>query len=369
MNTRGLTELIVLNIGLDLGMISQSLFTMLVVMALVTTFMAGPALRLIDPREELSAPPEEELRVAARAEKPARPSRSILVAPQDASNLESLLEIAQPLARSTPPRELILAEIVVPARYVTGVLYDQRDINEANARLNERRRELIESGIATRAVAFNSVVPGQDYIRLASEQEVDLILLDGRQSLLGDGAPSGAAGMVLQKAPCDVGILVDRRGAPELDPDHPIYVPFGGAMHDWAALELAAWIATMKLVPLRLLGASGGNGADASAVLGDAALVVQQFGGIQVEPRVVDLSEGGLIEATRDAGLLVVGLSERWRNEGLGPLRSEIAKRASAPILFVRRGTRPGALAPTGDDVKRFTWSRAAGSAPVVPTE
>ena len=54
MNTRGLTELIVLNIGLELGVISTQLFTMLVVMALVTTFMAGPILRLIDPRHELS---------------------------------------------------------------------------------------------------------------------------------------------------------------------------------------------------------------------------------------------------------------------------------------------------------------------------
>ena len=64
MNTRGLTELIVLNIGLDLGVISTQLFTMLVVMALVTTFMAGPILRLIDPRHELSEPVEEELRKA-----------------------------------------------------------------------------------------------------------------------------------------------------------------------------------------------------------------------------------------------------------------------------------------------------------------
>ena len=62
MNTRGLTELIVLNIGLDLGVISHQLFTMLVVMALVTTFMAGPVLRLIDPRRELSEPVEDELR-------------------------------------------------------------------------------------------------------------------------------------------------------------------------------------------------------------------------------------------------------------------------------------------------------------------
>ena len=42
MNTRGLVELIVLNIGLDIGAITPRLFTMLVIMALVTTFMTGP---------------------------------------------------------------------------------------------------------------------------------------------------------------------------------------------------------------------------------------------------------------------------------------------------------------------------------------
>ena len=47
MNTRGLVELIVLNIGLDLGIISPRLFTMLVLMALATTLMAAPLLRVL----------------------------------------------------------------------------------------------------------------------------------------------------------------------------------------------------------------------------------------------------------------------------------------------------------------------------------
>jgi Kef-type K+ transport system membrane component KefB len=47
MNTRGLVELIVLNIGLDLNIISRELFTMLVLMALVTTFMTSPLLQLL----------------------------------------------------------------------------------------------------------------------------------------------------------------------------------------------------------------------------------------------------------------------------------------------------------------------------------
>ncbi|WP_088162021.1 cation:proton antiporter [Sphingobacterium sp. G1-14] len=48
MNTRGLMELIVLNIGYDLGVLSAELFSMMVVMALVTTFMTGPSLDLIN---------------------------------------------------------------------------------------------------------------------------------------------------------------------------------------------------------------------------------------------------------------------------------------------------------------------------------
>ena len=60
MNTRGLVELIVLNIGLDLGVISPTLFTMLVIMALVTTFMTTPILHLLlrkHPWIERAAPP------------------------------------------------------------------------------------------------------------------------------------------------------------------------------------------------------------------------------------------------------------------------------------------------------------------------
>jgi hypothetical protein len=47
MNTRGLMELIVLNIGLDLGVISPTLFAMMVLMAIATTIMTTPVLQLL----------------------------------------------------------------------------------------------------------------------------------------------------------------------------------------------------------------------------------------------------------------------------------------------------------------------------------
>jgi Kef-type K+ transport system membrane component KefB len=52
MNTRGLMELVVLNVGLDLGVISPALFAMMVLMAVVTTFLTSPLLSLLTPERE-----------------------------------------------------------------------------------------------------------------------------------------------------------------------------------------------------------------------------------------------------------------------------------------------------------------------------
>jgi Kef-type K+ transport system membrane component KefB len=60
MNTRGLVELIVLNIGYDLGVLNKEVFAILVIMALVTTFMAVPILNLLD-KIFGKSPSEEEL--------------------------------------------------------------------------------------------------------------------------------------------------------------------------------------------------------------------------------------------------------------------------------------------------------------------
>jgi Kef-type K+ transport system membrane component KefB len=52
MNTRGLMELIVLNLGYELHILSQRAFSMLVLMALITTIMTGPLLTLFERYQE-----------------------------------------------------------------------------------------------------------------------------------------------------------------------------------------------------------------------------------------------------------------------------------------------------------------------------
>lgn len=103
MNTRGLTELIVLNLALEKGVMTEALFAALVIMALATTFMTGPLLSLFDPRNELGAPLEEELEEARRASAAQAPGvlvpeRSILVAPQALAATDQLVALAEPLA-------------------------------------------------------------------------------------------------------------------------------------------------------------------------------------------------------------------------------------------------------------------------------
>ena len=57
MNTRGLMELIVLNIGKDLGLLPTNIFSMLVIMALVSTFIATPLIRWLMKGQERQVPP------------------------------------------------------------------------------------------------------------------------------------------------------------------------------------------------------------------------------------------------------------------------------------------------------------------------
>ena len=354
MNTRGLTELIVLNIGYNQGVISQTLFTMLVIMSLATTFMAAPLLRLIDPRGTLSIPPEQELGQGV----PATARRSILVTPLDDRNVDALLALAEPLTRSQPPREIIIEQLVEPPAPATRVTTQDRQLALVVEALEQKRERLRSKGIAVRATAFFSPSIGKDIVRLVSRADVDLVLVDGRRPLLGKGIPRGDVGHVLTHAPCDVAVLVEREGRPmQLDDAHPLVVPFSGAEHDWAALELGAWIATATDVPLELLGAAATeDDRDASRLLAHASLVIQQFVGVAATPRLAQPGRDGILAAAERAGLLIVGLSERWRTEGLGEVRATIARNASAPTLFVRRGLRPGALAPS-DDLTRFSWS------------
>ena len=147
--------------------------------------------------------------------------------------------------------------------------------------------------------------------------------------------------------------------------DGPVAVPFGGGEHDWAALELGAWLAASLPAPLLLLGpvAEPESGQrDASRLLARASMIVQRIVGVAAEPLLTPPGAEPVLEASADARALVIGLSQNWREKGLGTSRTTIASRAQMPVLLVRRGVRPGGLAPD-ETLTRFTWSLANATA------
>jgi DNA-binding SARP family transcriptional activator len=310
--------------------------------------------------EELGLEPSEQLKQLERAilqhdsaldlsqetagpavsKRTAGPDRSLLIAPRALDGLALLLRLAEPLAASQPPRELIIAGVV-----------ERAELRAATATLADCRAKLLADGLAARTAAFSSPTPGEDVVRLASQESVELLVMNAGRSPL-----DGEAGVVLEQAPCDVAMLVEAGGA--LRPG-PVVVPFGAAWHDWAALELGAWVARATDAPLRLMGAASDgreNGRDASRLLADASLIVQRRAGVVAEPLLASPGRKGLMALAEGAGLVVVGLSERWRQDGLGRVRTALADAPPAPAVLVRRGPRPGGLAPA-ESRTRFGWS------------
>ena len=268
MNTRGLTELIVLNLALDVGAISNTLFAMLVIMAVVTTLMAGPLLKLLDPKNKYGTAVEDEFADAALAAVQAHPElpvpeRSILVAPETDAAIGQLVALAEPLARSEPQRELIIARLVRPPRGAGagvrgGLQSENLALEQASRQINDLREQLASDGVVVRGVALTSTNPGSDLAHIVEREPVDLVLTEGRRRLIGEGVPLGDVTELLEHAASDVAVLVAKEGDPiELGPDKPVLVPFGGAEHDWAALELGSWLAASSGAPLKLLGAAG----------------------------------------------------------------------------------------------------------------
>ena len=308
----------------------------------------GPALQALERailRQDASL-------VAAAAAEDALPElrRSVIVASIDGDALDSLLAIAAPLARSAPPRELILVRLV-----------QSQDLGSASRLLHGRTDSLCDADVTARAAVFTSDDPGAELTRLASEQDADLVLLDAPPNLLPAGELGGAAGAVLDSASSDVGIVVCRRN-PAPGPELPVLVPFAGAEHDWAAVELAAWIARASGTTLRLLGREAdlvSDTRDASRLLASASLLIQRVVRVPTEPMLVKAGSEGILRAADEGGLLVFGLSDRWRQDGLGETRLAIAREAACPTLLVRKGIKPGGIAPD-KSMTRFTWSLAA---------
>lgn len=200
MNTRGLMELIVLNVGLDLGILSPRLFTMMVIMALVTTWITSPLLERIYPRKDMLQILEPMPEPAPRALGPT------ILCVADPALVPALLAVGR---RLVGQGEALIALNVVrsdrPATYLQGA-QDPAQTQPLDQLLAQAER----IGVDVRPLSFVAADPAQDIVRVAEAKGASLLVLGEHRPLLVEGELAGVVGSVLVASPVDVAVLVDR---------------------------------------------------------------------------------------------------------------------------------------------------------------
>jgi DNA-binding SARP family transcriptional activator len=263
------------------------------------------------------------------------PQAILLVALRDDA-FDELLPFAQPLAAS---RELILARLTAEE--------DELASAAASAKAHSRR---FSDG--ARTAVFTSSDWVDDATRLADSYAAQLVLVDAAERIDRQHLP-GELAALLDRSAADVGIVV---GAPRVSGE--IFVPFGGGEHDWAALELATWLAAAGGIELVLVGTHSDRHSgrrDASRLLAHAGLAAQRLAGIPTRPLLAPPTPDGLRNAVDPACAVIIGLAEGWRSTGIGDARRALVA-AGAPLVIVHRGPRPGGLAPKASRT-RFSWT------------
>jgi Kef-type K+ transport system membrane component KefB/nucleotide-binding universal stress UspA family protein len=235
MNTRGLMELIVLNIGLDLGVISPALFTMMVIMALVTTFMTTPLLQWVYPTSEIDK--EEKTQIATPSPEPASAGRrfTILMCVAFDRSGPPMIRLANALVADQPQHHRLYAlRLIRPTDRASFYIVGQDDENGMTG-----LKPLLETAdglhLTVNPIAFVSPRPALDICNVAEVKGADLVILGWHKPVLTRTVLGGTVADVLEKAPATVGVFVDRG----LQTVRKVLVPFQGSPDDKAALSLA----------------------------------------------------------------------------------------------------------------------------------
>lgn len=242
MNTRGLMELVVLNIGLDLGVLSPEIFSMLVVMALLTTFMTGPLLELIQyffkPKEKEEPRHKPRYKVLVSFANPAKAVKLLRIASGFAGRGDQGLITALHLSHTDEINPLeapkVEAEVFSPIRQAAREL--NLDVQPVHKFTHDFSRDLMS--IAHKGHydlllmgAGQSIYQGSllgnivGITAKALNPEKLLGTITGKETILpGDELFDDKTRLFLEGGKCSVGVYIDRN----LKTLNRIFIPITG---------------------------------------------------------------------------------------------------------------------------------------------
>ncbi|MBX7059702.1 MAG: cation:proton antiporter [Leptospirales bacterium] len=193
MNTRGLMELVVLNIGLELGVLSPSLFAMMIVMALATTVMTSPALALLN----WLSPDAGATEVSSKS----APGGALLAFGRR-DTAEAMFTLLHSLAWNEPVRGLHLLQA--------------GDLSPADAQMYfaQTRAIVLENaarhGFSPQIEMRSGANLPEALVAQAEQQNARLVLLGGARSVFSDDLLAGPNREIIQRARQPVAVLAVR---------------------------------------------------------------------------------------------------------------------------------------------------------------
>ncbi|HEV7382291.1 MAG TPA: cation:proton antiporter [Dyadobacter sp.] len=164
MNTRGLMELVVLNIGYDIGVLSPEIFAMMVIMALATTCMTGPALDLIDRFMPIDAESESDEKLKS--------GFSIAIAFASPLGARKMLKVAKTML-NTDSGQAVTAVHLTPSSYLNHTNTEEYEQETFHPVLDEART--LQLPVTTLFKPSQDIE--QDLIHTANHGNYDLLLM------------------------------------------------------------------------------------------------------------------------------------------------------------------------------------------------
>ncbi|MBA2390793.1 MAG: cation:proton antiporter [Geodermatophilaceae bacterium] len=316
MNTRGLTELVILQIGRDLGVLDGELFTMLVLMALITTTMTEPLLRLVYPERIL----RRDIEAAERASLGIVDAYQVLTVVDEPARAHQLIDLGCDLLGNQSPSGLVLDRLVPAPRSQlevgSGLLPDLAAMASAVDELKALTSTASARGVTTNVLSRFSSDPWADLASQAEIVDADVVLVSEAWSAARAGGPTAEAAVLRTLVTVRLGAAED--GA---SPDRPVVVAADITADGRTALRLATQMALQRRSALWVLDSSGsGRGGRRLAA------AVEQIRRAGLEARLVGREEA----AHADASALVLPA---------GPAAGDFAVGLSfASVLTVRAG-------------------------------
>ena len=314
MNTRGLTELVILNVGKQLGVLDGELFTMMVLMALITTAMTGPLLKLVYSDRHM----QRDIAEAERAALGVADSYRVLVLLDDADRARDLARIGATLLGTGRPAQLVLTRLLIrpkaPLEVGAPVVPDLARMASTVDELNLLARELGADGVDCTVLTRFSVDPWADLAAQAAGVSAAVLLV----------ADSFVASAGQPPVDAEFTLAVAHVGTGPVGPTGSVGVVVDGGADGHVAVVLGSAAAAHLGGPLHVAVPDGGR----SARRISSALSPLRGGGLDV--RLVDATDEAMA-----SDLVLVADGGAFAADLVG---SPIVAEGRSAVLRVRAG-------------------------------